>query len=127
MRRLVVAAVILLFGVSFTAAEEFAAVIKKIDGNKVTFIKISKGKDKKPGEEMTLPAADNVKVVKATFGKDKKFEAGDPIEGGLKSDIFTKGEKGTFGFIITDADGKNITEIRVPQFDFKKKPKKDDK
>jgi len=123
MRRVAVATMVLLFGVSFAFAEEFMANIKKVDGNKVTFAKFDKG-SKKPGEDMTLPAADNVKVVKAKFNKEEKtLEAGDPIEGGLKADVFKSGK--AFGRIITDADGKNIVEIRVIVFDFKKK--KDDK
>jgi hypothetical protein len=123
MRRLVVAAIVLFVGVGITAAEEFGAVITKVDGNKVTFKKFSK--DKK-SEEMTLPCTDSVKVVTAKFNKEtKKAEAGDAIEGGLKADTFTKiGEKGVFGTIVTDDDGKNITEIRVFQFGKKGKDKK---
>src|SRR5262249_35013885 len=87
--------------------------ISKVDGNKVTLTKRKKGEK---GEEMTLTATDDVKVVKGKFNKDtKKVEAGDTIEGGLKAELFTKiGEKGVFGRVITNDDGK-ITEIRVFQ------------
>ena len=64
----------------------------------------------------SLPVADNVKVLKGVYDKDTKtVKAGDPIEGGLKSDTFTKidAEKGVRATIITDADNKKITEIRV--------------
>jgi hypothetical protein len=99
---------------SLTWAEEFGAVITKVDNGKITFVKM-KGKEK--GDEGTLPTTDKVKVVKAKFNKDTKMvEAGDAIENGLKNDLFTKiGEKGVFGRIVTDDKGEKITEIRVFQ------------
>jgi len=113
---------LLVLGASVAVGEEFGASIRKVDGGKVTFAKFDR-ETKKPGEEMTLPVADKVKVVRARFNKDeKKFEAGDALEGGLTNERFKNlGEKGVFAFIITDADNKQITEIRV--FDFKGKGK----
>jgi hypothetical protein len=44
----------------------------------------------------------------------KKLEAGEKIDGGLKSDTFTKiDEKGLRATITTDADNKNVTAIIV--------------
>jgi len=108
MRRIVAAAIVLCVGVSVAMAEEFRATISKVDGSKVTLTKRVKRGDK--GEEVTLTAVDDVKVVKGKFDKEtKKVEAGDPIEGGLKADIFSKTVNAR---VITNDDGK-ITEIRV--------------
>ena len=111
MRRVAAACVILLVSFGVAVAEEFQAFITKVDGNKVTFQKALKKGER--GEAMTLPVADNVKIVKGKINEDtKKLEAGDPIEGGLKADAFTKiGEKGMNARITTD-DGK-ITQIIV--------------
>jgi hypothetical protein len=113
MRKAFVAATAIVFTVSMVAAEEFTAVIKKVDGNKVTLAKTKKGKKGKggTGEDMVLTVVDNVKVVKGKRNPEtKKVEAGDAITDGLKNEIFTKGN--VRGRVITDDSG-NITEIRV--------------
>jgi hypothetical protein len=123
-RKVMAAAVVLVLSVGFTFAEEIRAVITKVDGNKITFAKMEgKGPDAKKGEEMTLPVAKGVKVVNVKFNREeKKLEVGDAVEGGLKNKMFTRiGDKGVRGMIITDADGKKITEIRVMQRFGKKK------
>jgi len=104
-------------------AEEYRGIITKVDPDKgtVTFIPF---KDKMKGEEKTMPVSKDFKVVKGKFNPDTKtVEAGDPIEGGLKADVFTKSEKGTFGTIKTDKDDKTITEILI----FQRKGKGGDK
>jgi len=89
------------------AAEQFLADITKVEGNKVTFIKY----DGKSEGQVTLPAADNVKVVRGSFvGKNKKVMPGDELKGGLSNERF---KEMLFVQIITDADAKVITEIRV--------------
>jgi len=112
-RKVLGAAIMLVLCVSFTLGDEIRAVIIKVDGDKITFAE-NKGKGER-GPEKTLPVADNVKVVKGKFNKDtKKVEVGDAIEGGLKSEVFTKiSDKGVQATIVTDADNKKITEIRV--------------
>jgi hypothetical protein len=126
LRRLVGTLVVLALFVGITLAEEFSAAIMKVSDGKVTFAKTKFDKETKKFEkspEQTLPVADKVKVVKGKFNKEtKKMEAGDPLDGGLKNEMFTKiGEKGVFGTIVTDKDDKQITEIRV--FTFGKKDK----
>jgi hypothetical protein len=113
LRKVVGVAVVMALCVGFTLAEEIRAVITKVDGDKVTFAE-SKGKGEK-GPEKTLPVDASVKVVKAKFNRDtKKLEAGDPLEGGLKNELFKEiGERGRFGTIVTDAENKKIVEIRV--------------
>lgn len=113
-RKLVCAVAVLAIGFGVAMAEEFRASIKKVDDGKVTFVKAVKKGDT-PGEPVTLPVADNVKVVKGSFNKEtKKIEAGDAIETGLKNEMFkTIGEKGLGAVIVTDEDGKKITEIRI--------------
>ena len=124
MLRKVVGAVVLLFlCLGLAMAEEIRAIITKVEGDKITFAE-NKGKGEK-GPEKTLPVASKVKVVKGKFNKDtKQIEAGDEIEKGLKDEMFSKdkiGEKGLQALIVTDADNKKITEIRVTAKGKKKK------
>src|SRR5436309_13461342 len=109
MQRLVFASFVVLVGFGVAVAEEFSANISKVNGNKVTFTKTEKGK--KVGEEMTLPAADSVKIAKGKKDKDTgKFEIGDAIEGGLKAKLFTDiTEKGVNARITTD--DRKLTHI----------------
>ena len=125
LRRVVCAAFVLAVCVGFTLGGEFMGRITKIEGGKVTFTEF-KGKEK--GDTKTLPLSDKVKVVKGKFNKETmKMEAGEPVEGGLKSEMFTKiGEKVIFATIVTDKDNKEVTEIRTVDFSgFKKKKDKD--
>jgi hypothetical protein len=97
---------------------DHAAKIRWIDdypgflGDKVTFAE-NKGKGQK-GPEQTLPATENVKVIKGKFNRETKtFEAGEPVVDGLKNTMFSNiGEKGVRATIITD-DSKKITEVRL--------------
>jgi hypothetical protein len=113
LRKVVGALFVLVLGLGIALADEIRAIIIKVDGNKVTFAE-NKGKGEK-GPEKTLPAADNVKVLKGKFNQEtKKLEAGDPLEGGLKNKMFSNiGERGVGATIKTDADNKKITEIIV--------------
>jgi hypothetical protein len=73
----------------------FPAVITKVEGNKVTLFRIKKGeKGPEKGDMETMIAADNVKVVKGVFNKEeKKFEEGEPLESGLKNEIFNTSKR----------------------------------
>src|SRR5262245_27300742 len=126
LRKVLCAAVCLGLCVGITLADEFGAIITKVEGNKVTFSKAKFDPDTKKFEKsdpMTLPTADNVKVVQGKFNKDtKKTEACALVEGGLKNKTFTEmPEKGLFATIVTDDGNKKITEIRASQFGKKKK------
>lgn len=118
MRSMIGAAVIVLIAGSVAAAEEFTARIVKVEDGKITVTKFQKGAKKgEKGKEETLKVANNVKVVKAKFNKEeKKIEAGDALEGGLKNERFANlgGEKarGVFAQIVTNDDNV-VTEIRV--------------
>lgn len=121
LRKIVVAAAILSLCVGVALADEFGAIITKVSDGKITFAKGKFNKETKKFEkeaEATLPVAEKVKVVSNKFNKEtKKFEPGDALEGGLKNKMFTDiGERGVFSTIVTDADGKKITEIRVSSF-----------
>jgi hypothetical protein len=119
LKRVAAVAVMCMVCCTLVFAEEFTVSISKVADGKVTFAKTKFNKDTKKvekGEDMTLPVDDKVKVVTAKFNKDtKKFEAGDDVKDGLKNEMFTKidAEKGVRATIITDADNKKITEIRV--------------
>jgi hypothetical protein len=113
LRNVVGAGFVLVLCLGVSLAAEIRAIIIKVDGGKVTFAE-NKGKGER-GPEKTLPVAPTVKVVKGKFNKEtKQLEAGDALEGGLKHQMFSSiGEKGVGATIITDADNKKITEIRV--------------
>ena len=126
-RKLFCSMIVMTIAIGFVAAEEFNAVIVKVDGNKVTYQKFKKGKKgEKDGDPVTLPVDKDAKITKGKFDfKEKKFEAGDAIEGGLKADIFKNAtaEKGVFSRITTSEDNKKITAIATFQFGGKKKDK----
>ena len=72
---------------------------------------------------MTLPVADNVKVVKGKYNREEKtFDKTADVDEGLKHKMFTDidSEKGIRGMLVTDDDNKKITEIRI----YPKGPKK---
>jgi hypothetical protein len=107
MRKFLFAAPIVLICFGVALAEEFRGIIKKVDGDKITVTKLKKGEK---GEDVTLTVVENVKVVKGIRNKEtKKLDAGDPIEKGLKNEMFSKETQAT---IITNDDGK-VTEIRT--------------
>src|SRR5262245_57646863 len=72
MRRMLAAGTMLLVTLGVAIGDEFNAIIKKIDGDKVTLVKAKKGKKAKaaPGEEMVLTAAENLKVIKGNYSQD---------------------------------------------------------
>ena len=109
MKKFVLAAVCTLAMVGFVTADEFIASITKVEGGKISFMKGKKGEDQTPG---TAEVAKDVKVMTGMFDKDAGgIKAGDPVEGGLKNEMFTKiGDKGVFAQITTDDKGK-VTQI----------------
>jgi hypothetical protein len=113
LRKFVCASVVVVIGFGVAVADEFGAIITKVDNGKVTFKKIVKKGE--TAEETTLPLTADAKVTKGKINADtQKLEAGDPIADGLKSDTFTKiGDKGLRVTITTDADNKHITAITV--------------
>lgn len=127
LRKMICAGFVLAAAVGLAAADEFGALVTKVQDGKVTFQKFQKGAKKgegTKGESTTLPTAPDVKVLSAKFNREsKKVEAGDALSDGLKNERFQNiGENGVFTHIVTDADGKTITEIRVmPKFGGKKK------
>jgi hypothetical protein len=87
---------------------EFRALVKKVDGQKVTFMKMGVAGPRKPGaEDVTLTAVDGVKVMEFNV-KDKTKEP-TPVAGGLKNEVFSRN---VMALIITDDDNK-ITEMRL--------------
>jgi hypothetical protein len=66
LRKVAAASLVLVLSVSFVFAEEIMVRITKVEGNNVSFYKMEGfGKEaKKVGDEVTLPVAKDVKVVK---------------------------------------------------------------
>lgn len=109
MRKLIAMGVVLTLSIGAVMAAEHRGVIKSVEGGKVTFTKFAKKGEK--GEDVTLNVASNAKVVKLNFNKDtKKSEAGEALEGGLKNEAV---KAGAFAVFVTDADDKNVVELRV--------------
>ena len=124
MRSLIVMVTFMTLSLTLVFAGEHTGIIKKVDGNKITFTKF--GKDFKKGDagdEVTLPVIEKVKVNKGKFNKETMtLEAGEALEGGLKNEAI---KEKAFARFITDKDDKNITEIIVGG-GFGKKKKKDE-
>ena len=120
MKKFLGAAVLVVVSMSIVSADEFRVRISKVEGDKLHVEKFAKGAKKgEKGEETTLTAASNVKVLSAKFNPEtKKLEAGDPLPQGLKNEMFSS-PKGVGATVVTDDDGK-VTEIRVVQFKKKK-------
>jgi len=129
MRKFVCAAVVTVLAVSFAMAEDFRAIVTKVDGDNVSFKKAPAEKGGKFGEETTLPLAAGAKLVKgkASKGDDGSFkiEAGEALDKDAVKAMMAKASegkfKGVFAHVVTDADGKKITEVRFVQFGKKKK------
>jgi hypothetical protein len=113
MRRFVCAVIVVVFTFSVALADEFLASVRKIDGDKVTFVKKAKKGEK--GEEMTLPLAKDAKILKGKYSnKTKTFTPGDPVERAAVTTMLEKaGAKGVNAQIVTGADNKSITELRL--------------
>jgi len=129
-KRFVLALTFVVCTYSFASGDMFFGQITKVDGNKVTFKKFAKKGEK--GEEVTLEAAADVTVTKGAGFKKDAEKKGEPLEGGLKNDLFTKiaEGKGVAAQITTADDGANkgkITAISTFGGIGMKKGKKDDK
>jgi hypothetical protein len=134
MKKFVFAAICTFTLVGFVVADEFTAVITKVDGKNISYYKTKadpdakggKGGGKKggggkamvkDGDIVTAKVTDKVTVAKGTFNKDDmKFTAGDAIEGGLTADAFKNAteEKGVNVVITTASEGADkgrITQI----------------
>jgi hypothetical protein len=100
--------------VSVVIAEEFTAIVTKVQGRDVTFFKVNSA-----GGPVTTTTSIDVKVNKAKFDKDtNRMVAGDAIEGGLSADILKDidQEKGMPMILTIADDGGNkgkITQIIV--------------
>ena len=114
MKKMLCAAVVVLFAGSLVNAEEFFGFIKKVEDGKITVEKREFGK-REAGETVTLKVAENVKVSRGRSNKeDKKIAAGEALEGGLKSEAFKNLDERKISLpamIITDGD--QVREIRV--------------
>lgn len=124
-RKFVCAVAMTLAVFSVGLADEFLILITKVEGNNVTFARVKLNKETKKleqGETTILPVGVGVKVARSRFDKDtKKIIAGDPIEGGLQNELFTKlAPEGIRAIVVTDEDHRRILEIRVAQVKKKK-------
>jgi len=121
LRKVLCASLVFVLCVAITKAEEIRAIIFKVDPEKktITYKLAPMGKNGEVGkDEVTVKYDDKVSVAKGMFDKDtKKMVKGDAIEGGLKSDMFTKidDKKGVRATLTTSGTGADtmVTEILV--------------
>jgi WD40 repeat protein len=106
---------LVVLGCGSAAAEEFSARITKVAGGQVTFRKDVRGRGRGAPEEVTLPAAADVKVV--PFRRNARtgaLEVGGPLPGGLHHERLTQtGAAGVRARLVTDAVGRAIQEIQI--------------
>jgi hypothetical protein len=109
------ALMLLVLSARLALADEFSAVITKVEAGKVVLHKVENGR--KAAEAAAWPVADNVVVARAMFDRNtKKFSPGAPLEDGLKNAMFTRiGERGVGARIVTDADNTRVTHILVTE------------
>jgi hypothetical protein len=118
MKKFVFALVSTLVMVGFVLADDFTAVITKVDGNKIEFKKYTgTGKDKKIDDTATkAEVAADAKVFTGMFNKDTmKVEAGDALKDGMKNEKLTAAsdEKGKGVNAMITTDGGKVTKIIV--------------
>jgi len=124
MKKFVCAAVVTVMTFCLAQADEFLAVITKVNGDKVTYKKATFNKDDKKmeyGAETTGTAGSTVKVSKGKFNKEDKKLTYEAVEGGLKNEMFSKIEpkKGKGGLEVPGimatitTEGDKITEIKL--------------
>jgi hypothetical protein len=119
LRRVIYAGFLAGVSCGVAAADDFIAMITRVDGSKVSFRRVVVKLGEKwgnYGDEETLVAAEDVKVHKGRRDRQtKKIEAGDDIPDGLKDDPL-KGlaPPRTLGArLITDDSDKKISKIIV--------------
>ncbi len=119
MRRFVCAAIVVAFTFSVALADDFVAIVKKVEDRKVTYTKL------KEKEEHTLLLAKDAKIYRgAMFDKEsKKIKGGDEIKASELAEVLKEAKKGRLARIVTKGEGdkERITTIRLP----KKKEKTD--
>jgi hypothetical protein len=123
MKKFALAAICTVAMVGFAMADEFTALITKVDatGGKVTYKKVTGKKDDKKIDDTatTTDVAKTLTVVKGKFDMDtKKMVDGDAIEGGLKAEALSAAsdDKTVFATIVIADDGADkgkITKIRM--------------
>jgi len=108
--------------IGVAAGDEFLGNITKVENGEITYQKLKEGKDyfSRREKERTLPAASDIKVLKAKPNPkakklEKKLEPDGELPGGLQNENLTKIEdhRGILAHITTDKSGKKITELWV--------------
>jgi len=110
-------AALLVCGAVVLAAEPFGFLITEVKDDTITGYK-TKGKEKDE-KTTTFKVAKDAKITKGMFDKDKKmFVEGDPIEGGLKNEMFTKidKEKGLRVRVTTEGEGDKEMVTKISTF-----------
>ena len=120
-RKLFCSMFVMVLAIGFVAADELTGVITKVDGDKVTFQKMTKAKkgvkSEKDGDPVVVTTNKDTKIVAGKFDKDtKKTVDGDEVKDGLKNEIFTTkfdAEKGVRAVITTKGETLVAEKILV--------------
>jgi len=119
LRKFLCASLVFVLCVAITKAEEIRAIIYKVDPDKKTITyklaPMKKG-DEVGKDEITVKFDDKVSVLKGKFDPDtKKLVDGDPIENGLKADMFTKidEKKGVRVTLTTSGTGADTMVTKI--------------
>jgi hypothetical protein len=119
LRKFLCASLVFVLCVAITKAEEIRAIIYKVDTDKKTITyklaPMKKG-DEVGKDEVTVKFDDKISVVKGKFDPDtKKLVDGDPIENGLKADMFTKidEKKGVRVTLTTSGTGADTMVTKI--------------
>jgi hypothetical protein len=90
--RLTFVTIAIMAGPLTVAADEFGAMLRKVDGNKLTISRWFRGKEGQKGKfgpEETVRASAKIKVAFFRYDPEKgKYEEREPVKDGLKNDIF---------------------------------------
>jgi len=123
MKKFAFAALCTVMLVGFAMADEFTAMITKVDATtgKITYKKVTgKGADKKVDDTATTTeVSKKLSVVKGKFDMDaKKMVDGDAIDGGLKAEALSTAadDKGVIATVVVADDGADkgkVTKIRI--------------
>jgi hypothetical protein len=123
MKKFVFATFCMFAVVGYVVADEFLAVITKVDGSNVSYFKAEAGGKggggkgggfgaKKTGDEIKGTAAASVKVSKGIFDKDAGGFKEEDVKEGLKADAFKDiGDKGVTATITIADDGADKGKI----------------
>jgi biopolymer transport protein ExbD len=118
-RKLVCSMFVMTVAIGFVCADDYFGVVTKVDGDKITFQKMTKAKkgakSEKEGDPVVLTVDKDTKYFTKKYNKDDKKFVEDDLKDGIKAEVFTKidPEKGVNATITTEGDKKVATKVVI--------------